>query len=209
MSKQFKVGDRVTSNEMCRAKGFTAGVPYEVVKVTGTPARPYLHFRRDDKGCTYRFRPASEFDAYAEASAPAEEKRATFKVGDKVRIVRKFDGGGVLYWADYYMDKYVGREGVVTSTNSDQVFAVSVDGDVWCYMSESLELVSAAIAYKIVSHAPRRHAAVWAETYQSIEAAREAIIKSGRRGVSYEILPYNVAETVRLVETTKRSLEAA
>ncbi|MDI9686580.1 hypothetical protein [Burkholderia cenocepacia] len=102
-----------------------------------------------------------------------------------------------------------GPMGVQEVNNFGTVFAYNATtfgGVRGGFSPDDLEHVPAS-AYKVCAIIPK--ARPWPETYSSLEEAREAIIKTGRRGVSYEISPYTVAETVRLVETTTRTLEAA
>ncbi|MFM2472391.1 hypothetical protein [Burkholderia cenocepacia] len=122
-----------------------------------------------------------------------------FKVGDTVRLKDQSKFGGS--WGGPMVVERVNKHGTVFAYNAT-AFAGTQGG----FNPDDLEHVPAS-AYKVCAIIPK--ARPWPETYASLEEAREAIIKTGRRGVSYEIFPYTVAETVRLVETTTRTLEAA
>ncbi|QIX19546.1 hypothetical protein FOB32_17180 [Burkholderia multivorans] len=76
-------------------------------------------------------------------------KANEFKVGDAVRITKKYEGARELIWSPL-MDKYIGREGVVTVASDGRYrsIRVAVDGDEWWYLPESLEHISADHPFK-------------------------------------------------------------
>lgn len=67
---------------------------------------------------------------------------AKFKVGDKVKIVKKFASSELVHWVES-MDDTVGTYGVISSERSPlpaRITSYIVGG--WAYLPESLELVN-------------------------------------------------------------------
>ncbi|MGU2416007.1 hypothetical protein [Burkholderia cenocepacia] len=204
MSKQFKAGDRMRITYDGLYPSSRWGKGKEVQAVDAQPGDKYVRVKAHD-GCIGLIR-ADRMEKVEPVLVAGEPHVETaFKVGDTVRLKdqSKFGGG----WG--------GPMGVQKVNNFGTVFAYNATafgGTLGGFNPDDLEHVPQAATYKVSATVQTARGAVsrqMPETYPSIEAAREAIIKRGKRGVLYEIFPYTVAETVRLVETTTRTLEAA
>lgn len=98
----------------------------------------------NEEGRFYRVENDKEYgslyfkDQFKPVEQPAPRK---FAVGDKVKIVKKFESSDLLSWARS-MDDTVGTSGVISGeyTNSGRIEAFMVNG--WSYLPESLELVA-------------------------------------------------------------------
>jgi hypothetical protein len=137
------------------------------------------------------------------------EKSSPFKKGDIVRITKKYTGNDELFWADYLMDKYIGREGVVTKERhsvKSRAIQVSVDGDAWWYLPESLEQVVAKQPEPASEFRIRKHGTALREVrgtpFASQEAAEQAVSRY-TPGSVYEIVEVKVVRTVRVEQEVR------
>ncbi|MUV20869.1 hypothetical protein GNZ25_17800 [Burkholderia thailandensis] len=200
MEKKFTAGQRVQFNQryiMNKRKTYEPGA-------MGTVSRDQLgdlvSVNMDDGTTAIVF--AHRLDAYTELPA--------FKVGDTVRITQKYTNVGELYWSGR-MDKHVGRRGSVIQEprpGKYRSIQVSVDGDAWWYLPESLEHVAtvqkqpeSATEFRI-----RKHGTALREVrgipFDSQEAAEQAVSRY-TPGSVYEIVEVKVVRTVKVEQEVR------
>ncbi|AGK47209.1 hypothetical protein BTI_1573 [Burkholderia thailandensis MSMB121] len=200
MEKKFMAGQRVKFNQ--RYVAYRRGT-YEQGAM-GTVARDQLgslvSVNMDDGTTTAVF--AQRLDLIAGHS---------FKVGDSARITCKHTGkdGEELHWAANPMDRYIGRIGKVTALRTGwRAVQVSVDGDAWWYLPESLEHVAnvrtqpePATEFRI-----RKHGTALREVrgipFASQQEAEQAVSRY-TPGSVYEIVEVKVVRTVKVEQEVR------
>ncbi|WP_244137256.1 hypothetical protein [Burkholderia pyrrocinia] len=139
------------------------------------------------------------------------EKSSAFKKGDAVRITKKYTGNDEIFWADGLMDKYIGREGVVTKERysvTDRAIQVSVDGDAWWYLPESLERVESEQKQPepVTEFRIRKHGTALREVrgipFASQQEAEQAVSRY-TPGSIYEIVEVKVVRTVKVEQEVR------
>lgn len=200
MEKKFTAGQRVQFNQKYIAnkqKTYDAGA---VGTVSRDQHGALVSVNMDDGTTTTAF--AYRLDSHTELPK--------FKEGDSVRITKKYEGDGELYWA-HLMDKYVGREGVVTDAPQGVKYRsiqVSVDGDAWWYLPESLEHVQAEQKQPepVTEFRIRKHGTALREVrgipFASQQEAEQAVSRY-TPGSVYEIVEVKVVRTVKVEQEVR------
>lgn len=121
----------------------TYGKEYDVLREEND-----WYFVHDDEGaecllCDYECVVIDEV-----AQQPIVEPTIEFKVGDKVKIIKKVETEGSAEWV-LEMDKTIGLSGIITGANKEFLGVALEIGIFWWYTKDSLELIEESKQDKI------------------------------------------------------------
>lgn len=200
MEKKFTAGQRVKFNQQYIANKRKTYEPGAMGTVSRDQHGNLVHVNMDDGTTVTVF--AHRLDSYTE--------RPEFKAGDTVCITQKYTNGDELYWSAR-MDRHVGRKGIVIQESRPgkyRAIKVSVDGDAWWYLPESLEHVATVPTQPepVSEFRIRKHGTALREVrgipFATQQEAEQAVSRY-TPGSVYEIVEVKVVRTVKVEQEVR------